>query len=156
MPKRRRSAGFVPTPENKWVRPPLESASRMWGQTYTSIVAATISAEIAMITVTRVAAGELVPLAAAAGDQPGGERQEERGQLDQRVREHAEDQREARDLELVGDRRALEAEVESLGGEEKIVTAQTKRIASWPALTWIQREMPVRCTRRRSASRSRR
>ena len=28
---------------------------------------------------------------------------------------------------------------------EKIVTAQTKRIASSPALTWIQREMPLRC-----------
>ena len=27
---------------------------------------------------------------------------------------------------------------------EKRVTAQTKRIASSPALTWIQREMPVR------------
>ena len=28
---------------------------------------------------------------------------------------------------------------------EKRVTAQTKRIASSPALTWIQRENPVRC-----------
>ena len=43
---------------------------------------------------------QLVPLAAAAGDQPGGERQEERGQLDQRVREDAEDQFEPADVEL--------------------------------------------------------
>ena len=28
---------------------------------------------------------------------------------------------------------------------EKRVTAQTKRIASSPALTWIQREKPLRC-----------
>ena len=62
---------------------------------------------------------ELVPLAAAAGDQPGGERQEERGQLGQRVREDAEDQLAAGDVELVGDRRALETEVERLGAERE-------------------------------------
>ena len=35
---------------------------------------------------------QLVPLTAAAGDQPGGEGQEKRGQLGQRVRQDAEDQ----------------------------------------------------------------
>src|ERR1700754_4477090 len=62
---------------------------------------------------------QLAPLAAAAGDQPGGERQEERGQLDQRVREDAEDQFEPADVELEGERRALEPEVERLGRERE-------------------------------------
>src|ERR1700753_453309 len=62
---------------------------------------------------------QLVPLAAAAGDQPGGERQEERGQLDQRVREDAEDQFEPADVELQRQGRALEAEVERLGRERE-------------------------------------
>src|SRR6201994_2273306 len=62
---------------------------------------------------------QLVPLAAAAGDQPGGEWQEERGQLDQRVREDAEDQFEPADVELESEGRALEAEVEGLGRERE-------------------------------------
>src|ERR1700761_9279214 len=62
---------------------------------------------------------QLAPLAAAAGDQPGGERQEERGQLDQRVREDAEDQFEMGDVELHRQRRSLEAEVERLGRERE-------------------------------------
>src|SRR6201994_1212135 len=62
---------------------------------------------------------QLVPLAAAAGDQPGGERQEERGQLDQRVRAHAEGPFEPADGELQRQGRALEAEVERLGRERE-------------------------------------
>ena len=41
---------------------------------------------------------QLVPLAAAAGDQPGGEGQEERGELEQRVWEDAEQQGRDRDV----------------------------------------------------------
>jgi hypothetical protein len=62
---------------------------------------------------------ELVPLAAAACYQPGGERQEESGQLGDCVREHAEEKDADRDVQLKGDRRALEAEVEGLGGERE-------------------------------------
>src|SRR6185436_6073059 len=62
---------------------------------------------------------QLAPLTAAAGDQPGGERQEERGQLEQRVRQDAEQEDADRDVQLEGDRRALEAEVERLGRERE-------------------------------------
>src|ERR1700753_767713 len=62
---------------------------------------------------------QLVPLATATGDQPGGERQEERGQLDQRAREDADDQREPADVELHGEGRPLEAEVERLRAQRE-------------------------------------
>src|ERR1700761_6041718 len=62
---------------------------------------------------------QLVPLAAATGDQPGGERQEQRGQLDQRVREDAEDQFEPADVELERKRRPLQPEEQRLGAERE-------------------------------------
>src|SRR5262249_31123615 len=70
---------------------------------------------------------QLVPLTVATGYQPGGERQEQRRQLRDRVREDAEDPFGAGDVELGGEGRAWQAEEERLvsrreqghGGDEE-------------------------------------
>lgn len=66
-----------------------------------------------------------------------------RGQLDQRVREHTEDQFQVADVELESERRALEAEEESLGSSPNAAQA---RIASSPALAWISARTRFRCS----------
>ena len=99
---------------------------------------------------------QLVPLAAAAGDQPGGERQEERGQLRDRVREDAEDQLEAGDVQLVGEGRALEAEVERLGGEREEGDRADEEDRQLARLDVDPARDAACAGRRRSASRRRR
>ena len=99
---------------------------------------------------------QLVPLAAAAGDQPGGQRQEERGQLEQRVREDAEDQRESRDVELGGEGRALEAEDRGLGAEREEGDRADEEDRQLARLDVDPAREAGRAGRRRSASRRRR
>src|SRR3954451_15433670 len=70
---------------------------------------------------------ELVETAPAAGAEPCGERQEQRGQLGKRVRQQREDQRRAADLELGREGRGVAAEDVRLGGEREHGGARDER-----------------------------
>ena len=58
---------------------------------------------------------QLVPLSPAAGDRPGGEREEDGGQLEHGVGERREDEQGGRDVLVPGDRRADQPEADGLG-----------------------------------------
>ena len=84
-----------------------------------------------------------MPLAAAAGDRPGRQRDEQRDELGQRVRQQPGKQQRGGEVELPGQRRRALAEDEGLVMSEKAVAPMTKAIASGPAVSCTQRRTPV-------------
>ena len=98
-----------------------------------------------METVTNVAASSSCQIVAAAGDHPGGQREEESEQLGHGVRKAREHQRARRRADLAGERGGLAAQDVSLGSEpeQRWRTRRTRSRAD-PAFSWIRFENPLR------------